>query len=694
MNNTFLLIFIILALTGILNATISTDPASGIIGVGDEIIFYTECHDEYSIAYWCYGDGFCELASSGVPYMLHFYRKPGIYTVHVNREPSTEPGCPTDEYTTVTVIEDRVISANPAVPIVGQVVTFTVSNVNIMPTNFWIVSWDMGDGTTYKIKANTVTHTYTQDGTYTVKAMECIDNSCKWKSSQVTLVLTVTPLPHDITYSPAAPRVDQPVDIQAHGFTSESIDWNFGDGSPVQTYSAFVSHRYQNPGMFTITAVEHGTSATPASKAITILPENRSLALSVLEAKTDEPITITAVNFRGPQVLWDFGDGSTASGPGTVASYSRPVGISGPATMTHAYKLPGNYTITARDENGASEKTFQAQVKILGISDQVSLEIAEISLDNGKYYKVISKKSKNIRAQLRMKMKGTGIVSGYWIVDGQPHHFFNETVYQGQIKTILTPEVPGLPAFDPGMHTISMQLTRPANERVIFPTLRYYVLPYENVVVTLSPKDGAVIKEDEIAKFAWESALGGSFYQVAFANSIFPLLFNDEKQNWLDCPDRYSFTPEAETWNAIKRNQWTYWKVRAVDSSRSVVAESDIQEMKIIVQGAKIIIDRITDMNGKSLIIGSAFTVTRADHVLIYGYLTYPAAAEYLILQIYANERKVNQLLFRDFKKDEKRTFETSVPNIDKENQIVFQVLKSSSPSVIIGYEELKLKHE
>ena len=51
-------------------------------------------------------------------------------------------------------------------------------------------------------------------------------------------------------------------------------------------------------------------------------------------------------------------------------------------------------------------------------------------------------------------------------------------------------------------------------------------------------------------------------------------------------------------------------------------------------------------------------------------------------------------MLFRDVKKDEKRSFETSVPNIEKESQIVFLVLKSSSPSVIIGYEELKLKHE
>ncbi len=189
-------------------------------------------------------------------------------------------------------------------------------------------------------------------------------------------------------------------------------------------------------------------------------------------------MTVTALNFRGPQVLWDFGDGSTASAPGTVAGFGGRAGIIGPIFMTHAYKLPGNYTISARDENGASEKRFQAVIRVLGVSDQVNVELAEITLDNGKYYKVVPKNSKNIRAQLKMKMRGTGIVSGYWIVDNQPYQFFNETVFQGQIKTIPTMEIPGLPVFDPGMHTITVQLTRPADE-IVFQTLRYFVLPYD-----------------------------------------------------------------------------------------------------------------------------------------------------------------------------------------------------------------------
>jgi hypothetical protein len=324
----------------------------------------------------------------------------------------------------------------------------------------------------------------------------------------------------------------------------------------------------------------------------------------------------------------------------------------------------------------------------------VNLEIAEITLDNGKYYKVVPKNSKNIRAQLRMKMRGTGSVSGYWIVDNQPYEFFNETVFQGEIKTIFTREIPGLPVFDPGMHTVSMQLTRPEGETAFFPTLRYFVLPYENVIEPLAPRDGAVIKEDQVATFSWQSALGGSYYQIAFANSLFPILRDDSGLTWLDCPEQLNFTPDARVWNAILRNQWTYWKVRALDSAKNILAESPVQEMKVIIPGAEISIRKITDMDGKSIARGSDFTASRHDLLLVHGQLTYPGDAEYLILRVYANDKLVDQLLFRDVKKDEQKLFETSVPNLEKESRVVFEVLKSSSPSVAIGYAELQLKKE
>jgi PKD repeat protein len=672
MKKPLFLIILAIGLVAILPADIVTNPADGAANVGDTFWFRLTCTDPAD-ARWYWGDG---QSLSGVPANLdwhsHVYRDPGIFTVHMSRYNFVAtPNClgMENEYRTVTIFENRSITPSIPQPKVGQVVTYTAVNFRT-PQD---ITWDMGDGTLYAHQKNVISHSYARNGTFVIRAYD-------WRGDTKTVPVSLTVvIARGIFYTPAMPRVDEPVDIQAQGFNSDLIDWIFGDGSPLVTYSPAVSHRYQNPGSFTITAKEHGLDVAPESKAITILPENRSLSLSAPEVRPDEPLTVTAINFRSRLILWDFGD--------------RTV-VSGPPVMTHAFQRAGNYVITARDENGASEKKIQVTVKILGVSDQVNLEIAEITLDNGKYYKVIPRNSPSIRALLKMKLRGTGIVSGYWIVDDKPYQFFNETVYQGQIKTIITPEIPGLPVFNPGMHTITVQLTRPQGEAVVFPTLRYFVLPYENVIETLSPRDGAVVKEDQVAKFSWQRALGGSYYQISFTSSLFPLLRDDAGLKWLDCPNGLDFTPQAQVWNIIQRNQWTYWKVRALDSAGNIVAESSVQELKIIIPGAEIGIQKITDMDGKSIALGSQFTAARNDQLLIHGQLTYPGDAEYLILRVYANNELVDQLLFRDVKKDERKMFETSVPNMEKESRVIFEVLKSSSPSVVIGYAELNLKRE
>ncbi len=691
MKKTLVLFLLLAAVAAPLRAAIVTNPSSGVVNVGQSLAMYVTCSmGATCVLYW--GDGASVVGDVDYQFTItgdthsHIYRNPGTFQMHFHRYYSGTPVCPLDEYRTITVLENRTLTLDPAVPAADQMVTFTAGNF-ITPTD---LAWDFGDGTRLSDQGSTVSHAYAHAGVYTLRVYDWNGNL---KTTPVSLTVNVTTPVRQIVYTPELPRADEEVLFQAANFRIGVIDWNFGDGTPTQTYSAAVAHRYQNPGTFLVSAIEHGyTNLAPATRAVTILPDNRSLSLSSHEVRVSEELTVTAVNFRGPLVQWDFGDGSTASAPVPVAA--APGVFPGPLVMTHAYGRAGNYKITARDENGNSAKTFTAAVRVLGISDSVALEAAEITLDNGKYYQVVPRNSRAIRARLKLKMRGTGIVSGYWIVDGQPSYFFNETAYQGQVKTIPTPEVPGLPTFDPGMHTITLQLTRPSIAVAVFPTLRYFVLPYENIIALLGPNDGAVLKEDEAASFSWERALGGSRYQIAFSGSLFPLLRADADLAWRECPEGTRYAPDPETWRAIGRDRWTFWKVRAVDSAGAVVAESGIREMKVIVPGARISIRRISDMDGRDIAAGPGEVAARADRLLVHGTLTYPAAAEYLVLRVYAGGELVDQLLFRDVRQGEERAFETSVANPEGGSRVSFEVLKSSSPSVLVGYEELRLRRE
>lgn len=689
MKKTLVLFFLLAAVVAPLRSAIVTSPSSGVVNVGQSLGMYVTCSLASSCTlYWGDGTSVSGIDSQFTGSFTHFhiYRNPGTFQMHFHRSYGGTPSCPLDEYKTITVLESRTLTLDPALPAVGQTVTFSAGNF-ITPTD---LAWDFGDGTRLSDQGSVVTHAYARAGAYTLRVYDWNGNL---KTTPVSTTVNVVIPVRQIVYTPELPRVDQEVLFQAANFRIAAIDWNFGDGTLLANVSPAVAHRFQNPGTFTVSAIEHGyTNIAPATRAITILPDNRSLSLSSPEVRVNEELTVTAVNFRGPLVQWDFGDGSTATAPVPVAA--RPGAFPGPLIMTHSYARAGNYKITARDENGASAKTFAAAVRVLGISDSLALEIAEITLDNGKYYQVVPRNSKAVRAQLKMKMRGTGIVSGYWIVDGQPSYFFNETAYQGQVKTLPTPEVPGLPTFDPGMHTITLQLTRPALDMAVFPTLRYFVLPYENIIALLGPNDGAVLKEDEAASFSWERALGGSRYQIAFSGSLFPLLRADADLAWHECPDQTRYAPDAETWRAIGRDRWTYWQVRAVDSAGAVVAESGIREMKVIVPGARISIRRISDMDGRDIAAGPGEVASRADRLLVHGTLAYPAAAEYLVLRVYAGGELVDQLLFRDVRQGEERAFETSVANPAGGSRVAFEVLKSSSPSVLVGYEELRLRRE
>jgi hypothetical protein len=461
----------------------------------------------------------------------------------------------------------------------------------------------------------------------------------------------------------------------AVGFLSNVVEWNFGDGTFI-TGSSQAAHRFMNAGTFTVSAKDADFNHTPVTTTVTVLPENRYITVTPPEVRTNETVTVQAFNFRDTYVWWDFGDGTQKSGF---------------QTETHAYTRAGIYIITARDENGESQVPFIRQVRVQGIDDEVNLQVAEIRLDNGKYYKVVPKNSKNIRAILRMKMRGTGTISGYWELDGHPFEFFNEVVTQGMLKEIYTRQVPGIPTIDPGLHRLTLRLTKPGNIDVQFPVLKYFVLPYELTVKPLTPTDGFVAKENEIPEFSWETVRGANKYQVAFSNHLYPIMSDTAGLKWIEAGTALKFTPGKQTWNNIERNRWTYWKVRALDTMGNVLAESDIMDIKVVIATAEVSVDKVTDLEGRELRIVNGNIKSGTDDILVHGSIQYKGNSRFLVLRVYADNKLCDQLLFRDVKKGETRYFETSVPHKRKQTRVFFQVLKTSSPAVIVGIKNLVL---
>lgn len=481
-----------------------------------------------------------------------------------------------------------------------------------------------------------------------------------------------------IQYRPESPRVGQKVTFEAKDFLTQSVDWNFGDGTAIPGGNRTAVHRFQSPGTYTVSAKDTPLDHAPVTVIINIMPENRYIEVSPTNAGLEQPVTVTAYNFRGALIRWDFGDGTQRTGS---------------HTETYTYRRTGVYTITAMEDCDDCPEEFTAEVTVVGIDDRVDLELAEVMLDNGKFYKVVAKDSKNIQAVLRMKLAGTGTISGYWLVDDQPFDFFTRKVSEGELTEIYTGKSPGLPTMDPGIHTITLQLTKPEDVQVTFPVLRYFVLPGAETMELQTPVESFVAKEDKIPGFSWKKVKRAASYQVAFSNSFFPFVSDAFPLNWIDVGPSLSYSPDSAIWNGIKRNTWTYWQVRALDSGGKVAALSDVREIKVVIAQADINIKKVTDLEGREVKIADKNRVrSAADSLLVHGSIRYMGDSEFIVLRVYVDDKLKDQLLFRDVKKGREMAFETFVPNWKAESRVVFNVLKTSSPAVIVGIKEFILK--
>ncbi len=497
-----------------------------------------------------------------------------------------------------------------------------------------------------------------------------------------------------IEYYPETPRVGQVVTFKSIDFSTQSIDWDFGDLETIAGGNRTSTHTYQTAGTYTVTAKDTPIDHEPAAVTIVVLEDNRFISFVPQLVTPGAEVTFTANHFRCSQLDWDFGDG-TAHEDGEHA-------------IVHVFDRGGGvFTVTARDACNEDSPPITVQVSVGGVSDVVRLEMAELVLDNGKNYKVVPKNSTDIRARLRLKLSGTGTVTGQWEVDGQVLELFEESVTQGELKEIITGDLPGLPTVETGLHTITLVLTEPDAGAlgVEFPVLRYYVRAVEDSLKLREPPDGFVVKEDEATVFSWRGVTGAASYEVAFADAVLPLTSREDYDVvWHAAPaGELDYRPTAEVWRGLKRNRWSYWCVRALDEQGKVMGTSPVREIKIVIAAGKVRIKKVTDLEERDISIlpgkrgpnrDGKRVKTTAEGILVHGEIDYKGDSQFMVLRVYVNRKLTDRLVFRDVKKNVPRSFETYIPNDAATGNVHFELLKTSSPAVIVGIDKLKIIRE
>lgn len=303
---------------------------------------------------WDFGDG----SKSTETNPVYTYTKYGSFTVTLTA--SNSNGCQTI-YKVVDCIRVRKLTVTgfEGLPVTGCV-PYTIQPKPI--ANFDLKNatykWDFGDGTS-STSANP-SHTYTQDGDYTVsinlKTAEGCETTYEMKHAVV------------VGHKPKADFFGDPLEVCANSpivFTSTStngpitsLEWHFGDGA-VSYDNPVAIHKFIDTGYYSITLIAFNNGCSDTLEKLKYVYIKPPVAKFTFENNCTDRLS---VSFKDKSIedltwTWDFGDG-------TNSSEKDPI---------HKYGKSGSYNVILSVANNTCVDTMNKTISVVNEKPQLSV---------------------------------------------------------------------------------------------------------------------------------------------------------------------------------------------------------------------------------------------------------------------------------------------------------------------------------
>ena len=273
-----------------------------------------------------------------------------------NQETNTK----TQKNDSSTEVEIISITPNPAET--NQIVTF-VGTVNNLENAVARLSWDFGDSS-YNVLGESVTHAYSDAGTYTVTLSTTIDGETYQDSEQI---IVNGPASLVDAGGPYFGKINDLILFEASVTQSGSIfssntqinniksySWDFGDGSSKITDKPTIFHMYGDAGIYTVTLTvtdnddnTYSDTATAyiAKIIITIHPSNPVLY-------EDVTFGVEVLGFSPTSYEWHFSDGDKADGQSVTHMYSEAGTYYGKLYVSggHVSNIMADYIVTVSSQ--------------------------------------------------------------------------------------------------------------------------------------------------------------------------------------------------------------------------------------------------------------------------------------------------------------------------------------------------------
>ncbi|BAV09818.1 cell surface protein [Filimonas lacunae] len=311
--------------------------------IGDSIHFTNNSNSTLTGLVWRFGDG----DTSVVTNPNHAYKTANAYNVTLTGSIQYQSGmvCSTTATHPVTVIAS-LPGLFTATDTIGNCVPYTITFTNSI-TPSALTSWDFGDGST--ATGDVVTHTYTQNGTFTVKMNSLDPGGCTYEHAKNVVIQGPE---GQFIYDNGYICKDKAVRLEVNAVRTTSYKYIFGDGDTLVTNANVVFHIYKQPGIY-----KPAVQLLTADCGVWIYGTNQIMVdyyqtgfTSVQQKVCGNSLvafTDTSRSYFGIQSWdWRFGDGGTSTDKNPQHSYvgtnSWPVtliitGTSGCKDTTMAY---------------------------------------------------------------------------------------------------------------------------------------------------------------------------------------------------------------------------------------------------------------------------------------------------------------------------------------------------------------------
>jgi hypothetical protein len=197
----------------------------------------------------------------------------------------------------------------------------------------------------------------------------------------------------------------------------------------------------------------------------------------------------------------------------------------------------------------------------------------QLYFENQRAEITVKRNQPGLKAYAEVRYVGSGLLQGYWEMDGRILSHVNRHLVYGRSVTLETPEIPSLPTFVTGTHIVRFVITSPSGdlptpEAIYFVTAEEFERTFS--IRLISPEDRSEI-EYTSPTFRWEGRDQTVTYLVEFLEE------SGEKPIFSAYTRKPDYALPLPVFKSLFSQGKSYlWRVKGFDVDNNIIGESPV----------------------------------------------------------------------------------------------------------------------